>query len=179
MDLVIEKTINLLSNITISELGDLATFGLLLFTIWQFRVISRRQYFQKEMEQAKSISAWIGPMTGDVTTKFTVSNKSESPVYEVVASLVSVQGAAYSSGLETPLESRAFLSILPPGCQQIGWNILIDGGMGLHFGVEIAFTDCCGINWVRKCDGSLIKISDKAVEYYGLSRPLIWEYPAI
>lgn len=131
-----------------------------------------------EITQSKDISAWIGPSDEDFMTTMTVSNRSDSPVYEVVVSLVAVQGAAFCDGLETPIEYRGFLSTLPPGKQNVG-RVHLDGGMGLHFGVEVAFTDSRGVNWVRKCDGSLNRIYNKAVEYYGLSRPLTWEYPTI
>lgn len=168
--------IDFLKSVSLGELGDFATFGLFVFTLWQYKRISKAQYEQVEKDQAKNISAWIGPINDRCMATFITLNRSESPVYEVIVSLVAVQGAAFSDGLETPYEYRGFLSVLPPGEQSVG-SVMADGGMGLHFGVEIAFTDSSGVSWVRKSDGSLNKINTRAVEYYGLSRPLTWEYP--
>ena len=126
------------------------------------------------MNQAKQISAWVVSNEGQ-TAWLAVSNQSESPVYEVILTLVAFQGAGDSIGINTPDEFRAYLSVLPTGKYYA--KTMGNRGMMFHASVAISFIDSSGVNWLREGDGSLYKINQKPVEYYNLSRPLIWDYP--
>lgn len=151
----------------ITSIGSLATFGLFLFAIYQYRA-----HYKKE--QAKNISSWIISNEGQ-TAWLAISNQSKSPVYEVILTLVAFQGAGDPTGKTLGDEFRVFLSVLPPGkyyAKTMGHH-----GMMFHPAVKIVFTDNLGTNWAREGDGSLHKIYRKPMEYYNLSRPITWDYP--
>ena len=51
-------------------------------------------------------------------------------------------------------------------------------GMSARPGVELAFTDGNGRNWLRSANGRLISIAKPAAQYYGLEEPLGWMAPS-
>lgn len=124
-------------------------------------------------EQADLVSAWIAKEE-DVYAWIAVSNQSNLPVYKVILSTVNIQGKA-ASGIESPNDHRALLSVAPPG----KWytKLLIQRGMSFIPGVELAFMDNKGQYWVRTGDGILRAIHQPSYEYYNLTMPVSWEYP--
>jgi hypothetical protein len=50
--------------------------------------------------------------------------------------------------------------------------------MGIRFSVEIGFTDANGRYWIRSGIGHLVEVKVSPTDYYGISRPIPWEYPA-
>jgi hypothetical protein len=44
-------------------------------------------------------------------------------------------------------------------------------------GVEIAFTDRSGVNWLRSSNGSLVEIGEEPADYYGFPLPHDWASP--
>lgn len=170
------------SNISIADIGSLATFFLLLFTVWKYRKDLRNEHEKIERLQAKNISAWVISNAGDGGEAWlAISNQSESPVYGVITSLVSFSDTSKGTqneeleGLHVPYEYHALSSVLPPG----KYYVKTAGHLGMNFraSAEIAFIDNSGINWIRNGDGSLKKIDRKPLDYYDLSRPPGWEYP--
>lgn len=163
-------------NFTFSDLGSLATFFLLLFTIWQYKKDAKRKLDMEEKSQAEKISSWIVLKSEGERAFIAVSNQSRSPVYEVILLMVPFQGAGDPTGKNIPDEYRAFLSVVPPGKYYSkigdGW-----GGMSFHPSSSVAFIDASGTNWVREGDGRLHKIDLKPMEYYNIPRPISWGHP--
>lgn len=127
--------------------------------------------------QAEKVSGWI---TWDTETGMgsVLANRSDQPVYEVVAFRVAAYGAGPHTGIEvgeSAGELRTF-SILPPGEQRTsfgpGWH-----AAGLRPGVELAFRDQAGLSWVRLVDGSLRRLRTTPVDYYGIAENQEWSTP--
>jgi hypothetical protein len=171
--------------------GALGTFFAFGAALWQ---ISNERKARKKAEkeaiseriraQAVQISAWVvrfmhsqGNQNG-VPLLASVLNASKEPVYEVIISLVSIQGAGYRDARQAPeyYTSRKYLSVLPPGQYYIS---IPSGGnaMMVRYGLEICFTDSSGRHWVRKGNGNLIEINQSPPDYYNVPRPIGWEYP--
>lgn len=117
-------------------------------------------------------------------TRIVVDNRSSAPVTRAVVSLVLIQGGGARTGRELSRVQgpgdpyQRDLIAIPPGRSFVevsgGW-----AGMGARPGVEIAFTDADGHNWVRASDGSLRGIAQAAPVYYGLAAPLDWQEPEL
>jgi hypothetical protein len=142
------------------------------------RKASEQRFARAETRaQAEKISAWIAGDTEEGMPAV-LANRSDQPVYEVIAYRVAAYGAAPHTGKELGEEFGEFrtFSILPPGIQKTdfayGWN-----AMGLRPGVEIAFRDQAGINWVRLADGLLKQIDRRPVDYYDLAENQEWSTP--
>jgi hypothetical protein len=173
------------------QLGDLATwsssiviFGTLVVALYQVRTerVARHASERRETDrlrrlQAERISGWPAA-DGDASgTPLTLLNRSDEPVYEVVATLVMVQGAGAHRGEDwVPPGYRRTLSVLPPGRYRVlvesGW-----AGMSARPGVEVAFTDRAGAHWIRRATGALEEIKQPAIDHYGMSRPQALEFP--
>ena len=157
--------------LSIADVGNLATFFLLLLAIYQYQ----NSY---KIKQAKNISSWINFNLKDSksNTWIEMLNRSEGPVYEVVICLVPLQGAGDSTGKNIPEEYRVFIGVLPPGKYYTklpgGW-----GGMMFHPSASIAFIDSLENSWVREGNGYLHTIPVKPPEYYMVPRPISWDYP--
>lgn len=65
------------------------------------------------------------------------------------------------------------LSIVPPGKGYI--SIQSEPPGHSRIGVEIAFNDKSGINWVRKVDGELLELDLSPIEHYKIDLPASWE----
>jgi hypothetical protein len=167
------------------QLGDLATwtssivvFGTLVVALYQVRTerVARHASERREAErvrrlQAERISGWPAA-DGDASgTPLTLLNQSDEPVYEVVATLVMVQGSGPHRGEDGDFSGyRRTLSVLPPGRYRVlvesGW-----AGMSRRPGVEVAFTDRAGVHWIRRATGALEEIKRPAIDHYEMSRP--------
>jgi len=130
----------------------------------------RADLAERHVAHATLVAAIRGPeesdQQGDGRTAVDCINSSREPVYNVVATIVFIQGAAPHT-TEEMLEVRlgqdppqsipvATLGVLPPGVWRawaagIGWT----GVMAGRPGVEIAFTDRSGNHWIRRANGSL------------------------
>lgn len=174
--------------------GDWATWAAAVFTgaavfvaLWQIHVerrerqkVERSAQEERKRLQATKVSAWITKAYNDPIW-IAVLNNSDEPVYEVVISLVSVQGAGPprdAHDIESKFRYRAFLSVVPPG--RFYASMPYGGhGMFIRFGLEVAFTDASGQYWVRKGNGDLSCIAIPAIDYYQLHKPVAWDYPVI
>lgn len=70
---------------------------------------------------------------------------------------------------------RTYLSIVPPGEYYTKIHIL--HGMSFLAGVELAYQDSDGKNWIRNGLGIIKQINVSPSEYYSLPLPLAWEMP--
>ncbi len=155
----------------ISGIGTTLALSLALYQIATDRVKRTRE---ERRLQATFVSGWPEreKATSDgYMTLAVLLNNSEEPVYEVVVSLVLVQGAGPKEGEDlNSSHHRPALSILPPG----KWIIEIrNQGFDMHKrpGIEIAFTDRAGYHWIRRANGRIQEIAKNAINYYELDRP--------
>jgi hypothetical protein len=142
---------------------------------------------ERHREQARLIAGWVGPGDRDADrTPFYLLNGSAEPVYNVVATIVLIQGAAPDTGeewrrvakqrqeqggeyMQTPVTTA---SILLPG----RWRVWIGGSswtglMAGRAGGEVAFTDRAGAHWVRRGTGELVELSEPPFQHFGLYGP--------
>jgi hypothetical protein len=128
--------------------------------------------------QAQQVAAWVHeePGKGAPKTSFAVANGSRVPIYRAIVTLVDVKGEQPSDGEQSPPQARSYLSVVPPGTWYVAG--FTHRGMSFHPGVEIAFCDSDGRNWLRTGDGELQQIPTSPVEHYGLCLPLSWQLPA-
>ncbi len=144
-------------------------------------------------QQAQRIYAWHGsPPVRDTrtfaeanATGIYLGNSSDEPVYEVVAYLVWVQGAAYRTGEDaeafgnrmvehgfSTYDIRAVVQNLPPGRFVVEVKGPDDSPMQGQLGVEVAFTDRAGRHWIRRASGELDETDEAAIDHYDIYRPL-------
>lgn len=117
------------------------------------------------------------------------SNTSGEPVYELIAYLVYVQGAAASTGEEVesffrsdPYQNypgigvgdvRVIVQILPPGNFHLKLESYPDHPQQGRLGLEVAFSDGSGGQWVRRVpSGVLEPLASGPVAHYGIELPL-------
>jgi hypothetical protein len=110
-----------------------------------------------------------------LVTRVGLYNRSSAPIANAVVTLVLVQGAGPKLGVQLtdPHLRREFqrdLSTIPPGEWEVqvspGW-----AGMLRRPGIEIAFTDQAGRNWVRYSSGLLEQIHESPAAYYRIQPP--------
>jgi hypothetical protein len=155
-------------------IGGIGTTLAVSLALYQTATNRTRQIREDRRSQAALVSGWPEKEKYPNNRHIVVTvllNNSEEPVYEVVVSLVLVQGAGPRKGED--LDNawyRPVLSILPPG----KWTVEVAGGghgMQMRYGIEVAFTDRGGHHWIRRTDGALQEITKNAVDYYELGRP--------
>ena len=125
--------------------------------------------------QASRVSAWVlsGPTMTESRPAIAFLNGSEEAVYNVIPTVVFVQGAGgprtgeewakFDRDMSVP---RTSVVLLPPGRWWVSvpnWGI----AMGFRPAVEVAFTDRTGNHWVRRADGTLEELPKSPIEYYG------------
>ena len=139
--------------------------------------LARRDKHNDRRRQAERITAWLGPVQPSGTSllqQVTIQNASHQSVYELIASLVSVQGAFRATAVGDPRGFRTTVGQIPPG--QHVTSIRSGGhGMTLKLGIELAFRDASGTSWIRAGDGRLRESKDDPVDAYQLKRPVEWE----
>jgi hypothetical protein len=150
---------------------------------WTVEQAIRRK--ERDRSQAEKVAAWYaGSFDGQTLLSF--SNASALPIYEVVVSLVFVQGAAPQTMEDwVELGTNSNTNYLPHGAAftAVGpgeWSQLVAGGwgaMGIRPGCEIAFTDASGRHWVRRGNGDLKRITKNPIDHYGLPRPVDYQAP--
>jgi hypothetical protein len=129
-------------------------------------------------KQAERVTSWLGSEEADRIQVF-VRNSSDQLIYDVIASLVSVQGAFRETAVgdsREPWEYRCFIGNVPPGREiesRIEWT---GGGMHLRFAIELAFRDAVGSSRVRHGDGRLEHVEKAPVDLYEIPLPISWEH---
>lgn len=144
-------------------------------------------------QQAQRIYAWHGSPPERESRTFAeanavgiyLGNSSNEPVYEVVAYLVWVQGAAYRIGEDaeaygnqvighgfSTYDIRAVVQNLPPGRFVVEVKGPDNSPMQGQLGVEVAFTDRAGRHWIRRTSGELVETAISAIDHYDIHRPL-------
>ena len=149
----------------------------------RIRLDGRRRAREARRRQAEFVTAWLvrsesqGAAEGQGYAGPIVQNASQQLVYQVIANLVSVQGAFRETAVGDTREDadkyRAYVGQVPPG--QLKTRIPgVDYGMFIRFGVELAFQDAAGRYWLRRGDGRLREVRKSPLELYGISPPVDW-----
>lgn len=156
--------------------------------LWQIRrerkhraSMEARDEAESRRSQAERVAAWIED-DGDPAgrQRFLLSNQSHLPVYEVIATLVMIQGSGPRRGENAPGDFRAATGHIPPG----RWSVTASvhpgdwHGMSRRAGAEVAFTDSKGKHWIRRANGTLEEIAVSPADHYGLPRPLQLDPPS-
>src|SRR5581483_207459 len=161
--------------------GDAATWasasGTLAAVIVALGIALRdtlRRRWRDQRWQAERITAWLGGRapSSDQSIMYLhlhVGNASDQSIYQVVATLVAIQGAWRNDGKEGGPEHRAFLWQVPPA-GQVTTISFAGHGMSMRFGIELAFQDGFGRSWRRLANGKLETIDTHTVYFYGLWR---------
>lgn len=140
-------------------------------------------------QQAERVCGWYGGWRGEGTNKIVIQNDSGLPVYNVVISLVLVQGAGPKTGEEVASLERSQKSIAPnenaSGCDQLRTEVFLvppgrwevelvahGAGMSARPGIEIAYRDAKGSSWIRRANGILVEIHRDPFEYLYVSLPI-------
>lgn len=170
--------------------GDIATwvtgaatvllFGAALYQIYVERLAriraERKLEERQKRQQAEQISSWIVKEVhvedGDWAW-ITVLNRSSQPVYQVIVSLAVLTQSGESRGEPRRPERQACIGVAPPGQGYIRTQANY-GGMHRRVGVEIAFKDGTGRNWVRTSNGELSEIMVPTVVYCEVDLPVEW-----
>ena len=164
----------------VAGIGTIATFFVAFLQIRTERDARNRReeetHIRKTRDQAEHVSSWIVKESSDHSKLWVaISNQSTRPVYQVIVSLVMIQGSGPREGIDTPSTEQVCLSAAPPGVIYV--SIPADyHGMSRHPGIEIAFKDATGKCWVRKGSGDLVEIEKLPVEYYDISLPTSWRF---
>jgi hypothetical protein len=130
---------------------------------------------QRKRDQAEKISCWItggGGGGGAGPEEIIIMNQSLQPVYEVVIAIVALGGSGGLKGYDE--EDMFTVAVVPPGKGKASHQAHYQGMM-LRPGLEIAFIDAFGKNWVRKYNGKLIEIPISPIEHYKLTVPRAWK----
>lgn len=93
-------------------------------------------------------------------------NSSNTPVYDVMVIVVPANDSELKDGRNiSARENRVLFSMLPPGGY---WHTAFFRSVreGSAAGIELAFVDGSGRNWVRQCDGHLKLLKCKTVRQY-------------
>jgi hypothetical protein len=155
-----------------------------IVALWLARNQGRQTREQETRRQAEQVTAWFVPYAGKQDNQhriyegLRISNSSEQLVYDVIAEVVSVQGAFRETAVgDTDMrnfEYGALVGNVPPGGVTTRINT---GGRGMHVrhAIEIAFKDAGGRHWLRRGNGSLECVDQHPVQLYGLPLPLGWE----
>jgi hypothetical protein len=151
----------------------IATASAVMFAWYSGRIESQREILRQEREQAEDISTWVAAEKRPLPVK--LSNSSHDPVYNVIVSVVLVQGKGPQNGKETFMQ-RSY-NVLPPGDFLIHYDDYPDGGTHTKPGTEIAFTDKGGRHWLKDKNGKLRSLGNESpTHHYGMKLPIDWLY---
>ena len=202
----------------VASLGTVLAVGVALLQVARERrarlTQEGRDRTDRHLAHARLISAWTGPAEAvpeaqrveyndaaadaafNYRTPIYVHNSSAEPIYEVVAGIVFIQGAAPRTleemlnllqqhrqetaelarkGVDVSTEQQAFqgnpvstTGIVPPGT----WRIWIRGKgwtsiLSGRGGVDVAFVDRAGVSWIRRAMGPLDELPKRPLEHFG------------
>jgi hypothetical protein len=166
--------------------GVIAVYGAALgtFNLLLQRGRDRLAASEIRRRQAEQVTGWLVPYEGEgppdeygrLFLGLRLQNGSNQLVYQLIASLISTQGAFRETAVGDPgFEFRSFVGIIPPG--ETKTRIEYSGrGMMLRFGIELAFQDVGGRYWLRRGDGALQEVDQPPLALYGINPPVPWQH---
>jgi hypothetical protein len=140
------------------------------------------------------VTGWLveddGPkVAGRLFYGLMLQNGSSQPVRQLIATVVGTQGhfretavgADYAedhsekiSGGVRRGQYQLFVGLLAPGATRT--RIEQPGqGMNQRYGIELAFQDAAGCNWLRQGDGILKQVDKHPLDLYGINPPVPWQ----
>ena len=137
------------------------TVGTLAVAVWQLFSGVRKDSSDRRRHQAKQFTAWVD----EARDLQILSNTSGKPIYDAVLTFVIKDRDARESAVNADPDFRHACRTLPPG----DWQFPFPGGWGeagAHPGVELAFRDTAGHNWLRTSRGELKELDVSPIEYY-------------
>jgi hypothetical protein len=155
-----------------SWLSALGTIGAVIVALGLASRSDRRREQDHVRRQAELVTAWIyhEDIAGAEVVRIIVRNASNQCVYELVANLVTSQGAFRKTAIGLRLTFGGVVGQVPPGTVRRTIRS-VGGGMHKHFAVEIAFRDAAGHCWVREGDGALCEVAKPPLDLYRIPRP--------
>jgi hypothetical protein len=156
-------------------LSAVGTIAAVLVALWFSGAETRRANRAERMRQPEQVTAWVHP--DDVAgaapfMRVIVRNASNQSVYQLVASLVSWQGAFRKTAVgDHRPRYQSVIGQAPPGETEVKISSS-GGGMHLRFGVELAFRDAAGRYWLRDGEGGLKAIDKDPITLYEIRRPV-------
>lgn len=165
-------------------IGDLATWftGIItffLFIIGFIQINNERKarnkseddaVLRRNREQAEQISSWLIEERHDEhETWVTIQNLSPQPIYQVI---VSVEPLSETGKSRQKSKHIICVGIVPPGK---GYVIVHDVTIIRRQGIEIAFQDIIGKNWIRNANGELEELKVPTTQHYDVTLPTSWQ----
>jgi hypothetical protein len=160
------------------------TVGVVWVSLWLARTQGRQTEEQVKRRQAELVTAWFVPYEGEqddphsIHVAVRVRNASDQLIYDLIAEVVTVQGAARRTAVGDSEENNrdlgALMGNVPPGETTTRIN---SGGSGMFIrhAIELAFRDAAGRYWLRHGDGTLEEVNKHPLDLYDISRPSSWE----
>lgn len=150
-------------------LSAIGTIGATSLALLQLAYSTHRNRLEQKQTQARKLSAWYIELSGN--ERIIVSNKSGFPVYDAVVTFTINDGDGRGAPTELESNYQHALHVLPPGNWQFpvpeGWC-----GCGAFPGVELAFPDAGGWNWLRTSRGELKSLGKvNPIQYYEIWYP--------
>lgn len=207
--LLADEGINVNAQLIITGVAALGTVGTLTWAVINGLDLRRRadddrreaarvrdaENIEKRLDQARRISVWSVPLPAEQLPadyaemehvvdprRVRLTNSSAEAVYEVVAYLVWVQGAAPRTAEETQQfysqsggiqRMRAIVQVLPPGNFWFNLAGPPSSPMQGRLGLEVAFTDGAGRHWVRRArSGNLEELDANPIRQFGIGYPV-------
>lgn len=164
----------------LTNVSDIFTLGISVISIviafMSYDYVKNHDRQIAKFEQANEISSWVvhdskggvQMVENSPLMKVSVNNGSDQPIYDVVLTSGTYQGAGadYLSGTN----NTVCVGTVPPGRFT---TYVPYPGEGMHVRVEsvIAFRDNKGKNWIRNAKGVLSEIKTNSYEYLKLDLP--------
>jgi flagellar basal body-associated protein FliL len=156
----------------LAAVGSTGTLG---FAVYQLYKTSKDRKKERIEQQARKIFAYFVPAETSYHAFAMLYNLSDSPVYNVVITQVTVHGVSPSDG-KTKWNNGSsklgeYISVLTPGKFQTVNDFDLDPGMSRRYGIEIAFRDSEEQSWIIDGHGHLHAIKVDPLIYYDVSIP--------
>lgn len=135
----------------------------------QYQANYEQDRSDRRRRQAERVTAWV-----DETQELQIlSNQSGMPVYDAVLTFVIKDGDGRHAPVEQDQNYRHTFRSVPPGDWQFPFPAEGWGEMATYPGVELAFRDAAGHNWLRTSRGELKELEKSSIEYYDIGYPYI------
>jgi hypothetical protein len=157
--------------------GAIGTVGAVTRSLYFALREGRHRRKREHRQQAEQVTAWIDGSDAN-TIQVQLRNSSDQPAYELIISLVAVQGAFRKTAVDDQRtdapQLRRLVGLVPPG-ETITTLTNRGGGMHLQLGLEVAFQDAAGRFWLREGQGTLRQVDESPLQLYDIPQPASWQ----
>lgn len=134
----------------------------------QYQANYEQDCSDRRRHQAEQLTAWVD----EAQELQILSNTSGKPIYDAVLTFVIKDRDGRHAPVEQDQNYRHTFRSVPPGDWQFpfpqGWR-----GMHAYPGVELAFRDAAGHNWLRTSRGELKELEKSPIEHYDIGYPYV------